>query len=292
MSFANPRRAVGAPGNFAGQGHLGFAVGDPEFLASEESQVAAYWRGLEYGSEKFVGRKITGLWGNLGGPRGGLINGAPLDFFFAGNGEQKLVPFVRPQEEIEIGAQRALGYMLGTGRLSRAKYQSYLDALHQGELASHVIGVIEKPIVAQDAYREAFIAFDPGQREKEAVIQVLRDTGFTKGGFVAGRNGTVLGGQTKVRFADVRFRRRAPVTGRQFVSRTGFITGGATSGYTASLVNFDSTFRAQLTDINRVLAEGLARQVAEIQEQKIKRRTVSTGRLVAATLSPQNRFPS
>lgn len=288
-SFSNPGLRVGAPGNFAGSAPLGFAVGDPAFLESEASKVRAYWRGLEYGSDKFLGRVITGLWGDRGGPRGGLITGGELDTFHDGTGgQQKLVPFVRPQEEVQIGARRALGYLLGTGQLTYPIHRTFLSRLDQGDMRVPTAGVIKRPIVAQHAYRDAVRRFQPLERERDAIAQIFGNRGFTTHGkhFATGR-----GEQGHVRFVDTRSRRQAPISSKGFVARTGFLTGSATSGYTYSLVNFDKVFQRELVQINRLLAEGLAAEVAEIQKEKTKRRLTSTGRLVAATLSPQNRFP-
>lgn len=275
-AFANPGRRVGAPGNFAQSGRLGFAVGDPDFLDSEASKIRAYWRGLEHGSIKFLNRRITGLWSNMGGPRGRLITGGPLSAFGEGF-EQKLVPFVRPQENVALGIKRALRYLRETD-----------PQAHRG----HVSGLIQNPIVAQNAYRDAVRQFDPLRKEASAVEQVLRNQGFTSGGYMGGRHGVVRGGQSFTRFADVRSRRPAPISSRDFVARTGFLTGSATSGYTASLVNFDKVFQRELTQINKLLAEGLAAEVAKIQKERIKRDLTSSGRLIAATLNPKNRFPS
>lgn len=280
MAYNNPGRRVGAPGNFAQSGRLGFAVGDPGFLDSEQSRVRAYWRGLEEGSTKFVGRTITGLWSNQGGPRGRLIGGY-LSPFREGVG-QKFVPFSRPNSLEEIGSW----YLLGQRRALRYLHQMGADDPLRKNMVS---GRIQKPIVAQAAYREAVGRFNPLEREKEAVKQVFGNMGFVSGGrnFATGR-----GGQTKTRFVDQRSRRPQPISSRGFVARTGFLTGSATSGYTASLVSIDRTFQSELTKINKLLADGLAAEVARIQKDKIKRPTVSTGRLVAATLNPKNRFPS
>ncbi len=284
-SFSNPGRRVGAPGNFAQSGRLGFAVGDPTFLDSEASKVRAYWRGLEYGSTKFLGRTITGLWSNVGGPRGGLITGRLAGFQEGSGGQQKLVPFVRPQEEVALGATRALNYLLGSSDLGD-RMRSRVEA---GNFDVPTAGVIRRPIVAQNAYRDAVRAFGPMEREKEAVRQVFGQMGFIQGGrnFATGR-----GGQKKVTFVSQRTQRPAPLSSKGFVARTGFLTGRATSGFTQSLVTVDRTFQAELTKINKLLAEGLALQVAETQRGKIRRTQTSSGRLEAATLSAKNRFPS
>ena len=168
-AFGTPGRGAGgqfAKGNVFGQGALGFGVGIPEFLDSQESKVARYYRGLEFGSIKFVGTRIFGLFGT----------GSRLDFkggelFAPGRGTgQQFFP---------------LGYISGFlpgGGTATAKALRYLRENGGSKThGSNLEVLIKNPIEAQNAYRDAFKSFDAPEKEKAAVLQIL-------GGLINGEN--------------------------------------------------------------------------------------------------------
>jgi len=277
---------VGSPGNVAYLGRLGFSVGNPEFLDSAASKILAYWRGLEYGSELFVGREIFGLWGE-----GTRLAPGSGGFFGAGHsGGQQFFPLgflstILPGEGTPTA--KALRYLRKAGEATTVGGMRMANTR-----GTSIKAVVKNPIIAQGAYKKAWESFMPAQQEKEAVLQIFRNTGFTSGGFQGRSHGKVVGGQSCTRFADVRRRRPQAISSAGVLARTGFISGGAISGYTGSLAGFDRVFQRDLTNINRELAGRLAELVAQFQEDAIKRKSTTSGKLIAATLDPRNRFPS
>lgn len=280
----NPRRSIGAPGNFAQSGYLGYAVGDPVFLNSAASKVKNYWRQIEYGNESMVGRYLGGLWTDQPG-RGDLIGGNLTPF--AGRRDQNFVPFyahmMTPEDAI-LGAMRALGYLRLKRQISFIEYRVFRLALEQHgvEAAVPTLGQIKESITGQGAYRQAYDSFYPAQREMEAIQQALGSLTYFS---ASGHKRSVLSDRT----GSGRVTKKASVP---FTRRTGFIQGYALSQKNASLSKVDQTFRAELTKVNRSLALQLAEEVHRIQSEQTKRPAVQTRALEAATLSPENRFPS
>lgn len=286
---------VGTTGNFAAGGRLGFGVGITSFLESEQSKIAAYWRAIEYGLavEDFGnGGVFFGVFGagSRYAARGTAFYG-PMAEFGGGTGQMQFFPLGYAASLLGgTGTPTAivLRHLRATGHATTAGGQAMAN-----QRGGNVVMHVKHPIVAQEAYTEAWKSFDAPQREKEAVEQVMGKLMFTTGGFTAGRNGVVRGAQKKVRFVD-------QMSGSSVVSkashaafrgRSGLLAGGASSARVRSLAGLDRTFQANMVEINRVLAEGLAAEVARIQKEKIKRKGTSTGKLVAATLNPENRFP-
>ncbi len=298
---------MGNSGSFTSKtasARLGYGVGERAFLSSKASKVAAYYRGLEYGSTKFVGRTIYGVFGpGFRYASGGLPFSQASAEFAGGRGKQQFFPLRYAASIVPNSGKtpsRKLLNHLRAAAYSGADTSKSINSRHATKISNKARGSvgpgslevkIEHPIIAQDAYRRAFASFKPGLREEQAVLQVMGKLGFTSGGFRNGRNGSVTGGQTFTRFIDQRTRGKAPITAAGIRKRFGVITGGATSGYTGSLVNVDRTFQAELIRINRLLAEALAVEVAKIQKESIKRPATSTGQLVDTTLDPRNRFP-
>jgi len=286
----NPRRSPGVPGNFAQSGRLGFGVGDPVWLNSEASKVRSYWRQVEYGNADLVGRYLGGLWSSVPGERGSRIGGEDLVPF--GGGGQQFVPFFRemrtPEDAIE-GALAALGYLRNERKISFVQYREFRNRLEAEGVEARVptLGQIKKAIVGQEAYKQAWASFDGPAQETEAIVAIFGQMSYFTSG-VGGRGGykrSVLAdrsGRAKATKADT----------RAFLKRTGFITGSALSQKNQSLGQIDQTFRRELTQVNRRLAEALAQRVAEIQEEATKRPAVQTRALAKATLAPENRFPS
>ena len=265
-----------ATGNIFGSSSLGFAVGNPEFLSSADSKVLAYWRNLEHGTSIFEGRVFYGVFG--AGFRTGYA-GTPFTAVGDGAGQQF----------IPLGA--AASFLSNRGKSPTSIVQNYLRTVGESR---KIQMVIKKPIVGQEAYGEAFRDFGAPQRELDAVAQVLGSTGFTKGGFQSRGGGKVVGSQTFVTFESLRKGRREPsaASSATFVGRVGFVAGARLSPYTGSLVNFDRTFQREMTEINRLLAQALASEIALLQKSKTLRPDSSSGRLIDATLSSKNRFPS
>lgn len=255
-------------------GRLGFGVGNPDFLNSEASKVALYYRGLEYGSTKFLGREIFGLFGS----------GSRMDFK---GGELSAPGRGSGQQFFPL---RYIAEFLPGGGTATAKALRYLRRNGGSKThGSNVVATIKNPIVAQNAYKDAYASFGPGAREEEAVRQVL-------GGLIGvvdaskARPGAVVDKTTPL--IDQRFRRASPVTSAQIRQRSGFLSGGALSGYTGSLARIDQTLIRELIQINKKLAEGLASEVARLQQEAIKRPGTESGRLIEATTDARNRFPS
>lgn len=281
----NPRRSIGTPGNFAQSGRLGYTVGDPVWLNSEASKVKSYWRQVEYGNADMVGRYIGGLWTSDASERGARIGGGDL-VPFGGHGQQ-FVPFFRemktPEDAIQ-GAMSALGYLRQERKISFVQYRAFRLALEQHGVEASVptLGQIKQAIIGQEAYKQAFAGFDAPQRETEAIIAIFgRMNYFTAGGYkrsvLADRTGRAKSTQA---------------ASRTFVKRTGFLGGFALSQKNLSLGQIDQTFRRELTQVNRLLAEELATRVSEIQQEATKRPAVQTRALAKATMAPENRFPS
>lgn len=273
---ANERRLPGKAGNFGGTGHLGFAVGDPTYLESSESGVASYFRSIEYGTQGFAERPLGGLFGDRGGPRGGLIEGN-LSTFGSGAG-QKFVPFNRSGEIGQEGAIKALGYLVAHHEISFAAYRALLKRVKEGATTGPTFSATHKEIAPMNAYQRASDAFSPLQREQDALREVFGRLTI---------DGKLVFGQGKGR--------RQPPTGertKRFVGRTGFIGGFASSQFALSFAKIDQSLQLELTQANRELALALAAEVADTIEKSIKRPGTSTGKLVSATLQPENRFPS
>lgn len=266
-------------GNVFGSGRFGFGVGIPDFLASEESKVAAYYRAIEKGLPVAAfgnGGRFYGVFGEgfRFAPAGGQFF-SPSAEFRGGTGQMQFFP---------------LGFvadLVGGEGTATARVLRHLKATGPGNTRTGgVVMQVSHPIVAQDAYREAYEQYEPLKREQEAVDQIFRNTGFVTSG-----RGNVINNQKFTRFQDQRFRRPASVSSATLQARVGFLSGGATSGYTGSLALIDKAFQRELVQINRILAKGLAEKVAEIQKEKIKRKATSSGRLIDATLNVRNRFP-
>lgn len=269
-------RLPGQTGNIAGFSSLGFGVGVRNFLDSEESRVRSYWRGLEEGSEKFIGRTIYGLFGNAHGPRGALQTGQ-LSGFGAGSG-QKFVPFLKPPSDPR-GGRLASAYLYrqgdfrqGRGEGSRLRTRGVKGGGSALLYGGGTHGVINKPIVAQHAYLLALEEFGAVAKEEEAITAAFRASSSS---------------------SHLRDRFPRPMTpgGVAFSARTGLRASISLSGFNTSILS-DQAFTTELTNANKALAFALASKVYEIQKRLFLRPDVSSGRLEAATLDPRNRFPS
>lgn len=276
-------RTVGSTGNYAAGARLGFGVGDRDFLDSEQSKVGRYYRGLEFGSNKFLDRELFGVFGS-----GSRLAARGTDFFapspFEGGGKGQMQFFPLGYAASLIGGAGTptavvMRHLRATGLANRGSAGS--------QRSSNVRLVIRHPITAQDAYGKAFKSFDAPQKEKAAVEQIFGNAGFASAG-----RGNIINKQVFTRYVDQRTRRPAPVSSVQFRAKTGLLSGGALSGYTGSLAGIDRRFQRELVEINRLLAEGLAQEVARLQEDSIKRKQTVTGALINATLDRRNRFPN
>ena len=275
----------GAGGQFNSKftlGRLGFGVGIPTFLDSEASRVRLYYRGLEFGSEKFLGREIYGVFG-----RGSRYDYQGGGFYAPGSGEgQQFFPLRYAAGLIGGGGTptaKVLRYLRQAGRTGEKGSRSYVRG-------SNVVATIKNAIIAQNAYKDAFKSFGAAEKEKAAVLQILGGLiGPVDARGAGGRGGVVVNTTPLV---DLRTQRKAPLTSRQFRSRGGFLTGGALSGYTGSLAGLDRTLQRELTQINKLLAEGLSVEVAALQRDRIKRPGTESGRLLQATTDVRNRYPT
>lgn len=128
---------------------LGYAVGNTEFLDSEQSKVAKYWRSIEFGTHGFIGTPLlmlrgpkTNKWGKMTdlrdarGPLGrglGALDEGGEDEEFGGDGSaRKLLKMVIVEHEIE----------------------------------------------PHEAYKKGAAQFDPVAREKEAIEQAFINSGL------------------------------------------------------------------------------------------------------------------
>lgn len=248
---------VGQAGNF-GATFTGYAVGNPEWIESQASKVGMYFRSIEYGTHGFVGRVLAGAFGF--GSRGDRIY-PDIVPFGAQTSNQSFVPFAPSlrDNDLALGASRASQYLrqLGFGRVP-------------------TIAVVQHEIEPHLAYEKGAAEFDPVAREVEAIKQAFANSGLT----LSDRSGRTT--PTKAQTAGF-----APL------SRGGFLSGHALSTSSRSLGNIDQVFRAELTEANRILALELAESIAEFYgPEHLKRPEASTGKLQAATLAPQNRFPT
>lgn len=261
-----------AAGNIFGSSRLGYAVGDPAFLESEQSKAGKYFRSIEFGTQGFVGRILAGAWGF--GPRGARINEEATPF--GPRGEQVFIPFAATLEgaDLMLGAQRARRYLTKLGFKGSATGEVGPRGGRQRFSGPAVRGVVRHEIVAMDAYAKAAAAFQPAARELEAIKQAFLESGLTLEKDVKGR-------RTPTKAASA-----------AFVGRTGLLAGHATSAGGLSLAKIDKTFQSELTNANRLLAEALAGEVALEQRDLTKRKASSTGFLEESTLDRRNRFPN
>lgn len=259
-----------ATGNLFGSSRLGYAVGNPAFLESEQSKAGKYFRSIEFGTHGFVGRVLAGAWGI--GPRGARINEEATPF--GAPREQVFVPFAATlqAEDLALGARRARRYLTKLGYKGIVTGEGPRGGKRYSGPA--VRGVVRHEIQAMDAYAKAAAAFQPGERELQAIIQAFRESGLDVSREQKGR-------RTPTKAATA-----------TFVGRTGFMVGHAVSQGGLSLAKIDKTFQKELIDANRLLAEALAGEVALQQKELIKRKAVSTGTLEESTLDRRNRFPS
>ena len=140
---------------------FGLGVGDPEFLDASQ---AKYWRAIELGTRKFVGKKIRGVWGDsLTGTYGGRgkygpypLADSPFTAFGAGSGG-RLRPMGRG------AAYKALRASGGTG--TRAQLGA-------------VEGFIQRPIEPHLYMRNAWDRLDVKARSREVVAEVFREAGL------------------------------------------------------------------------------------------------------------------
>lgn len=95
---------------------LGWVVGVQEWLDSEASKVARYWRAIEYGSNYWVDKTIVGLWTDTPGSNdrpNRLINGQEMTAMGRGDGEKFAPFFARQGVDLEKAARAALWYYFG-----------------------------------------------------------------------------------------------------------------------------------------------------------------------------------
>lgn len=227
-------------GNLSSQSAIGYGVGIASFIDSEADRAILYYREIEGGTTRFVGRTIYGLWSD--GPRGSLSHGDLSPF-----GESRAQQFV-PSKLVDSPLDR---------RKRPAK------------------GVIKEPIVAQNAYRLGANEWRPAQREIEAMQTAFRQSYSNQNTLISQRTAQP---QT--------------TTTPQLRARTGVSLSFALTGLTQSLQKADQQFAKELTALNKDLALGLANVIAAKQEELIKRKGVSSGKLVDATLDARNRYPS
>lgn len=269
---ASGRSAGGqfAPGNVFGSSRLGYAVGFPSFLESEQSKAGKYFRSIEFGTHGFIGRVLAGAWGY--GPRGAKINEEAVPFGPPSN--QVFVPFAKTldAEGLILSAHRARRYLTNLGYRGEVVATGPRGGKKYG--GPPVRGVVKHEIKAMDAYQQAAARFEPAVREVEAIKQAFANSGLNLSKDVRGR--------------------RAPTKAAtaRFVGRVGAMAGFATSAGGLSLTKIDKVFQSELTDANRLLAQALASEVAIQQKDSLKRAGSSTGKLEESTLDRRNRFPN
>lgn len=292
--------APGSRGQF-GSTFTGYGVGIPAYLNDAQDQVGKYWRMIEFGTTGFKGHWLGGLWNDGGGllsPFSGM----------AGRGENEgvFVPF-GPQgsgadnrAEAEAAAIKALGYLAATGQLmgsaalnkdgSPSQFAAYrtLRARILSGKGGPSLGQVRAEIPAMDAYSKAAAAFHPAEQEARAVHDVLSKmpifrpyyNDYRRTDPATLRKGSLVPGE---------------LASAQFRGERGFFVGNVLSTGTRSLGNGDrieQQFRAQLTDLNRVLAERLAHAVVDQIEKAKVRTLMSKQALENVTLNAANRFPS
>lgn len=261
-----------AAGNITSLSRFAFGVGNLEWLNSETSKVALYWREIDQGTHGFIGRKLAGAWGNEGGPRGELIGG-PAVGFGEGRG-QKFIPFaatLRSEDELAKGAVRA---------------HSYLRRL--GNRGASTRGVVKHEITAHRFFERAAENFDPVAREKEAIAAAFENSG-------------ILGKPTRANVASALGRKKPTGRPRQQISSAraksrlgGFLHVSVLSAGSQSLANVGgfTDFQRELTAANRLLAKEFADLVAAEFVSSRVRAATATGRLEEALLDRRNRFPA
>lgn len=270
-----------------------FAVGNVEFLNSTQSKVGKYYREIESGTHGFIGRKLAGLWGNSGGPRGGLIGGALFEFERGGTG-QKFVPFHRlgefPSDDDAIarGSRMAQMYLSKMGVKKIPTGGTFKHGRSGKKYAErrypYTKGVVEHEIQAHRFFERGAQNFDVVAREKEAIGEAFRDSGLT----------------SPTRKSAAQALGRRPPTGRATALTTLKQARGRLGGQylnvnvllpTTQRIGAGNEFQRELVRLNRLLADGLAQAIAAELRSSLKRPKVSTQRLEQAILSEKNRFP-
>jgi len=133
------KRAILDPRNRSAD-QFGFGVGDVDFLDNSE---AKYWRAIEQGTTHFVGRKLTGVWGDMGG--------SEFSPFGPRTAHERLYP---------------MGPVAARMLLRSAGYD-------RSEL--NVRGVIEEPIHAHRYMQGAWENFDMHVRAAQLFREILRE---------------------------------------------------------------------------------------------------------------------
>lgn len=233
---------------------FGFGVGNFEFLDSENSRVERYWRAVEFGTDALVGRFIGGAWGSQPGEPGAR-HGQSLTQF-GGGAAQQFIPYSHRMD------------FEGAIRSARAARKLLREQEVRNPLTT---GYIMRPIPAMDSYGKAFKAFKPVEKEKELLGRVFKDVML---------NATGQG-------------RRIDTSKVSLGSQPDFIAVGVLTPTTVQLIadNFSKAF-SQLRELNKAMAEELAKAVQEEEIGSILRPGVSTKKLQGAILDPRNRFPT
>lgn len=133
------RGAITDPRNRSAD-QFGFAVGDVDFL--DHSQ-AKYWRAIEQGTTHFVGKRITGVWGDIGG--------AEFSPFGPRTRHERLWPM----------SQRSARRLLRAAGYERREINTR--------------GIIQEPIQAHRYMQGAWEGFDMHVRAAQLYREILRE---------------------------------------------------------------------------------------------------------------------
>lgn len=141
----------------------GFGVGSPLWLNQSE---AKYWRAIELGSSHFVGRMLTGVWGESltgntikRGRFGPYPEAGPRFTGFGANRNGRLLPMTRG---------RAYQVLRASGVTRTQIRKDWMGAR----------GIVREPIRAHRYMRDAWKDFNIAGRARAVVTQVFRAAGL------------------------------------------------------------------------------------------------------------------
>lgn len=281
-------RAGAVADNFSSR--FGFAVGNRAWMDGQNDRVARYWRAIEYGSDYWVGRQVAGLWGNSPEPRGNLHSTA-TSFFGEGAG-QKFVPFFGSVGD-NMSAKARAAYFYARRELGIPDPRHG----HHGKSDSSsfpTLGTIRRPIAPARFYERALEAFDAPAEERQALRKAFNfanSAGYTTPRQIAQRYFRGAEGAPPALNGGKELSAGAFRKGAGAGFALAFTISGPAQGLSRNALGHFSTFQRELIELNRILARRLQEAVVAEAEASIKRKDVSTGRLVEALAAPQNRFP-
>lgn len=274
-------------GKFSQQDYFnifGWGVGNKEYLSSEESKVALYYRLIEDGTKGFIGRQIAGVFEDKGGKPQPFGARDPSATF------RSLAPSPSESESNLARGARAGLHLLVTAYGKGSTGGKNRNGTYRGEVSA-TRGVVQHEILPHEIYKTAAASFDVLAREKAAIIKAFEAIGIT-GNITATARADTL---SKPRPAKQEVRAGA----LQGFFKVSVLSGtnqalarqGGAAGVGVNRAGTFTTFVTQLRQANFDLALEFQQKVVETLTDSLVRPGASSGRLKAATESDKNRVP-